>query len=524
MRRRWFIFSSIPNQQYLKQDLAAAFSTALVALPLALGIANACNFSPMAGVIAAVSGGIVGSLAGGGRLTIKGPGAGLIGIILIALETLGSVQEVLAASLVAGILMMLAGFLKLGKIAQQLPLSVINGFLAAIGIIILSKELYFGLIGSASPVSNPLAVIWSIKDHSLHPLNCCILVLCLLLLFIGSGPKASVFKKLPAPLWVVVLGIGFVFVFDFEQSRSVVWAGLEFQIGPHLLVNIPQKLADNLLFPDFSSCTTFKFWNMAFSIAMIAIITSLTCAKGVDKIDPEKQISNLDKDIVAAGLATCVAASIGGLPVITVIVRSTVSVQNGAKTKSANFYHGLIMVGMIGLLSPYLSMIPRAALAAILVYTGWTLAAPAQLKKTWKKGWDQFIFLMLTLIVTLMYNQIAGVLVGVTAVLMMHLLILKINPFHFYKQLRASRITISKDVDHYRIKMEGIINFTKLHQIQSLLQTIPYNNILVIDMQSAKIVDRTIIEYLEEQVPELDWMGRIKYGSVYRGSLFDKKH
>ena len=509
-----------------KEDLKAGFAVALVALPLALGIANACNFSPLAGIISAICGAVIGTLFGGGAVSIKGPGAGLIGVTLLALNSLGSIEKVLAATLIAGIIISLVGYLKLAKIAEQLPKSVIGGFLAAIGVIILSKELLFGLTGSTSSESAALQVLWSIKDNQIHPLNTLFFVISILLLMFSEALLPTFLKRIPPAIWLVMACLPIVFVVQLWEPQSIQFWGQNYRIGPHLLVDLPQELTANFQFPDFSSIYTWTFWNMAFSIAIIALITSLTCAKAVDKIDLEDRKTNLNKDIVAVGLATLISAALGGLVVITVIVRSSVNIQNGAKSKFSNLFHGIFILLMLIVLSPCIRLIPRAALAAILVYTGFKLAAPSIFKQAFKRGPDQLIILCVTLVVTLVSNQIIGVLVGIATTLIGQFWLLRsMHPsFALRSWFKSGQISLIQQEDSCVLKIKGWVYFMHLNKLDSLLERIPASTKLQIDLHELRLMDNSILGTLEDYlcksttILQVDWLGRIDYGSSVIGN------
>ena len=203
-------------------------------------------------------------------------------------------------------------------------------------------------------------------------------------------------------MWVLLLSIPFVFIFNFFDEHSIHFFGKEYSIGPELLIRIPENLLDSILYPDFSMIGTGAFWMTVMSITLVASVETLASARAVDKLDPYNRVTNLNKDLVSVGLSTMVSGALGGLPIITVIVRSTVNVQNNAKTKWSNLYHGLILILFILILAPVLQNVPLAALAAILVYTGFKLASPNSFYNSYDQGVEQLLFMVSTLIITLL--------------------------------------------------------------------------------------------------------------------------
>ncbi len=329
-----------------QSDLIAAVSVALIALPLSLGIALAAGAPPMAGILSAIVGGVVTTFYRGGHISVNGPAKGVIAVILlgIALMDDGKGQAfnyVLAAVVVSGAFQVLLGLLKLGRFADIFHSSVIHGILAAIGIIIFAKQIHVALdTHSDSPniVQNLYDAILLLPKA--NPYVVIISIVGLLLLLFHSKISYKFFHLLPTPMWVIALSIPFAYAFNFFDLHYLSFFGKAYQVGPHLLLDIPDSIMESIMYPNFGKVGTIEFWTTVFSILMITSIESLAIAKAVDKIDPYKRKTDLNKDLTGIGLSTMVAGFIGGLPIIAVIIRSTVNVHNGAKTKWSNMYQG----------------------------------------------------------------------------------------------------------------------------------------------------------------------------------------
>lgn len=493
-----------------RSDFLAAISVSLVALPLGLGIAVASGAEPIAGVISAIVGGIVVTLFRGSHLAINGPAAGLIAVILSAIVTLddGSDQVfnyVLAATCVAGGLQVIMGFLKLGKIAEIIPSSVIQGVMVAIGIIIFASQIHVAL-GTHTEATNSVDKLVDVfyKLPEINPAIALIAAIGLFLLIFIPKVNNRLFQFFPASLWVLIISIPFVYFFDFFTEHTVEFLGKLHTIGPQYLIAIPDDLTKVFLFPNFKPINTLGFWLTVVSITLIASIQTLAMAKAVDKLDPYKRKSNLDKDLVGVGLGTMVAGAIGGLPLITVIVRSTVNIHNNAHTKWSNFYHGILLIIFLIVLAPIIQQVPLAALAAILVHIGFKLAAPAVFKKTYALGIEQLVFMIPTIIITLYTDLLIGILAGTFITLLVHLLLARVPFNEFFKMIfkPGSRL-IKKDDGSYALKVKGVANFLSTLNFSRLIKDIPPNSKVSIDLSQTRLVDLTymeaMIDFLKEQ-------------------------
>ncbi len=486
-----------------QSDLIAAISVSLVALPLGLGIALASGVPPMSGIIAAVVGGLVTTFFRGSHVAINGPTAGLIAAILSSIAALDdgsgkALHYVFAAIVVSGAIQVLLGFFRMGRFADLFHSTVIQGILAAIGVIIFAKQIHFAL-GTPPQSGNTIqSLIDTFRQiPNINPFVAMISLAGLLLLIFHSRISYKLFHFLPAPMWVLAISIPFVYAFDFFEPHSIGLFGRAYAVGPDLLVSIPDNILDAIAYPDFSKIGTLPFWTSVLSITVIASIESLASGKAIDKLDPYRRKTNLNKDLVGVGLSTMVSGAIGGLPIINVIVRSTVNVHNNAKTKWSNFYHGALLLIFIFLLAPVIQKVPLSALAILLVYIGFKLASPKVFKQVTGQGIEQFIFFIGTLIITLFTNLLVGIFGGLTLALLVHFILAKVAVTTFFKMIfnPGSELTVHKN-GSYLLEIRGIANFLGTIKIDKLLAQLPPGAKVQINFAEARLVDFSILEHL----------------------------
>ncbi len=491
--------------QNWRSDLIAAISVALIALPLSLGIALAAGAPAMSGIFSAIIGGVVTTLYRGGHISVNGPAKGVIGVILLGIVLMddGSGQAfnyVLAAVVISGAIQMLLGLLKLGRLAEVFHSSVIHGILAAIGIIIFAKQIHVALgthSDSGSIVQNLIDAFLLLPEA--NPFVLIIALTGLLMLLFHSKTSYRFFHILPAPMWVIALSIPFVYAFNFFDQQTVSFLGKAYDIGPDLLLDIPDSIMDSIMHPNFSKINTLEFWTTVFSMLIITSIESLAIAKAVDKIDPYRRKTNLNKDLIGIGLSTMVAGFIGGLPIIAVIIRSTVNIHNGAKTKWSNMYQGLLLLIFIVLLGPILRQVPLCAFAILLVYTGFKLASPAVFKQAYNQGTEQLVFFVFTMVLTLYTNLLVGLLGGLLLALVTHMLLAKLSIPQFFKMVYKSRTRLVKVSDNaFDLKIKGIANFLGILKVDKLVAKIPQGADVNIDLSETRLVGITYMDYLAE--------------------------
>ena len=488
-----------------QSDLIAAVSVALIALPLSLGIALAAGAPAMSGIFSAIVGGVVTTLYRGGHISVNGPAKGVIGVILLGIALMddgsgNAFNYVLAAVVVSGGIQMLLGVMKLGRLAEIFHTSVIHGILAAIGIIIFAKQIHVAI----GTYSDSPSIIQNLVDAVLYlpqanPFVIVISLTGLLLLLLHSKISYRFFHFLPAPMWVIALSIPFVYAFNFFDQQTLLFLGKKYEVGPSLLLDIPDNITDSIMFPNFSKINTIEFWTTVFSILIITSIESLAIAKAVDKIDPYKRKTDLNKDLTGIGLSTMVAGCIGGLPIIAVIIRSTVNIHNGAKTKWSNMYQGILLLLFIVVLSPVMSQVPLCAFAILLVYTGFKLASPSVFKQAYSQGTEQLIFFIGTMVLTLYTNLLIGLLGGLLLALVTHMLLARVSIPQFFKMIYKSRTKLVKLSDgSYDLKIRGIANFLGILRVDKLVTQIPSGVNVNIDLSETRLVGMTYMDYLVE--------------------------
>ena len=486
-----------------QSDLIAAISVSLIALPLSLGIALAAGAPAMAGILSAVVGGIVTTFFRGGHVSINGPAKGVIAVILLGITLMddGTGQAfnyVLAAVVVSGAIQTVFGLLKLGRLADIFHSSVILGILAAIGIIIFAKQIHVAL-GTHSDSPN---IVQNLIDAVLflpqaNPFVVIISLTGLIILLFHSKVAFRFFQFFPAPIWVITLSIPFVYFFNFFDAHNINFFGRSYEVGPKLLLEIPENIMDSIMHPNFSKIDTIEFWTTVFSLLIITSIESLAIAKAVDKIDPYKRKTDLNKDLTGIGLSTVAAGLIGGLPIIAVIIRSTVNIHNGAKTKWSNLYQGLLLLVLIVLLGPIMRQVPLCAFAILLVFTGFKLASPAVFKQVYDHGPEQLIFFIFTLVLTLYTNLLVGLIGGLSIALATHMLLAKIPLSQFFKMVYNSGSHLTQITEgKFELKIRGIANFLSIPRIDNLIKKIPDGVDVKVDLSETKLVGITFMDYI----------------------------
>ena len=486
-----------------QSDLIAAISVSLIALPLSLGIALAAGAPAMAGILSAVVGGIVTTFFRGGHVSINGPAKGVIAVILLGITLMddGTGQAfnyVLAAVVVSGAIQTVFGLLKLGRLADVFHSSVILGILAAIGIIIFAKQIHVAL-GTHSDSPN---IVQNLIDAVLflpqaNPFVVIISLTGLIILLFHSKVAFRFFQFFPAPIWVITLSIPFVYFFNFFDAHNINFFGRSYEVGPKLLLEIPENIMDSIMHPNFSKIDTIEFWTTVFSLLIITSIESLAIAKAVDKIDPYKRKTDLNKDLTGIGLSTVAAGLIGGLPIIAVIIRSTVNIHNGAKTKWSNLYQGLLLLVLIVLLGPIMRQVPLCAFAILLVFTGFKLASPAVFKQVYDHGPEQLIFFIFTLVLTLYTNLLVGLIGGLSIALATHMLLAKIPLSQFFKMVYNSGSHLTQITEgKFELKIRGIANFLSIPRIDNLIKKIPDGVDVKVDLSETKLVGITFMDYI----------------------------
>lgn len=490
-------------------DFVAAISVALVALPLGLGIAIASGAPPIAGLIPAAVGGLLTTFIRGSHVAINGPSNGLIVVTLSGIIALddgsgNGYSYVLAAFVIAGAFQILAGLFRIGQFGNYLPSGVISGMLAAIGVIIVSRQIYVA-VGASTSAGNTFQAIIEFPEVALggNGISVIIAVISLAILILHPRSRNKIISFVPAPMWVILVAFPLVFLFDVANTHTEHLFGWDISVGPELLIQLPDKVWEGLPFPDFSKIGTGQFWLVVLSVTLVASIESLLSAKAVDKLDPAKNKTNLNKDLSAMGVSTIASALLGGLPIITVILRSSVNVNMGAKTRMSNFYHGALILIMVLGFGAFIQQIPLAALAAILVFTGFKLTSPKVYRDNGRKGWEQLAIAIATILAIMLAGLLLGILIGVIITILLHWAKTNIPFVTFWRYLRSPQIRFAEEgPDKHLIRMKGVVNFLNLHSLVKGLNNLGPGKHVVMDFSHARLVDYTTLEYMHEFAEE----------------------
>lgn len=479
-------------KENFKTDAISGFIVFLLALPLSLGIAKASEFPPVMGLLTAIIGGILVSLIMGSRLTIKGPAAGLIVIVAGSVAEFGQGDATLGwklalgAMVVAGVVQILFGVFKLGKLADFFPLSAIHGMLAAIGIIIIAKQI--PVLLNDDPAlgkgKGPLELLANIPNFimNLDPKATIIGVVSLAIMLGWPKIKNKTIKMIPAPLVVLLFAIPCELFMHFKETEP---AYALVKIG-----NFVDSLGFNASFDGISQTGIFIKYVIMF--ALVGSLESLLTVKAIDLMDPFKRKSDMNKDLIAVGIGNTFAAFLGGLPMISEVARSSSNVNNGAKTRWANFFHGVFILAFVLLAAPILEMIPNAALAAMLITVGIKLAHPKEFIHTFKIGKEQLAIFLVTIFFTLFEDLLVGIAAGIILKMIIHLF----NGTPISSFFKAPTL-VSFEGNNYLVEIDKSAVFTNYLGVKRKLESIPPGFNVTIDLKKTKLVDHSVMENLE---------------------------
>lgn len=486
-----------------KDDILAGFVVFLIALPLSIGIALAAGAPASAGILSAIIGGIVGTLITGTHITISGPAAGLIVVIsssIISLADGGDLllgfKRTLAAVIIAGVLQILLGVFRLGKLTFLAPSSVVHGMLAAIGAIIMIKQapVLLGVAPKAKSITGMVADLPRMIMENDLPIFMTG-ILCIGILIGWNYMPKKIKSYIPGPLVAVGVGLGFSYILDFEHAHDVSWLHHYYHIGPEFLVHVPDSVKELFIFPSFDIAFTGRSLANVMTIFIVGSLESLLSAYAVDKLDPYNRKTDMDYDIIGKGITNITCGLLGAYPIITEIVRSSANISNGAKTKWANFFHGLFILLFVALLPTLINHIPLTSLAAVLILVGFNLAHPKHFKEVWHHGKDQFFLFTLTLVVTLVEDLLVGIAAGIGAKLILHF-VRGIRP----KELMSPSLSIEKkNENNFEIKLNSNAVFLGYLKIQGQLNEIPDGSTVNLD-KNGFFVDFTISELFSNYI------------------------
>jgi MFS superfamily sulfate permease-like transporter len=510
--------------RYWRQDLLSGFLVFLIALPLCLGISLASGYPPIAGIFTAIIGAVVATFISNSELTIKGPAAGLIVIAVGCIEDFGgdgmvggwsaadlnAYQAALAVGIAAAVLQIAFGLFRAGVLGEFFPVSTVHGMLAAIGIIIIIKQIPVALGVSAG--GEPLEMLREIPHYLMeaNPAIAAIGTVSILIMFLWpvAGKKLSPLKAIPAPMVVLLVAIPMGMAFDLLHEHSYTLQGHKYQLGEQYLVHMPDRvfgMFDDATFPAFSALAEPKAWKWVFMFFAIGTLESVLSAKAIDLLDPWKRKANLDRDTVAVGVGNLLSACVGGLPMISEIVRSRANVDNGAHTRFANLWHGVFLLLCVALIPTFLHRIPLAALAAMLVYTGYRLAHPMEFVHVYRIGKEQLAIFVTTLVAVLATDLLIGIGIGILLKMIIHVangVPLK-SLFKPYIEVQEINETTSLILARESAVFSNWIPFRRQIEQIGLVQ----RRNLIIDVSHARLIDHSVMGKFDQMQREFEQEG-----------------
>lgn len=485
--------------KYLKNDIPASIVVFFVALPLCLGIALASDAPPLSGLIAGIIGGIVVGFISKSKIGVSGPAAGLAAIVAAAISSLGSFELFLSAVVLAGVIQILFGVIRMGIIGYFFPNSVIKGMLTGIGIIIILKQIphFFGYDsepeGADSFIEKSGETTLSALSHIVDNITLGSVIIgtlgLVIILFWDTilAKKHSFFKLFQGSLVAVLIGTILQVIFNSYETLKIE--------SLHLVqVPVPEKLANYvnyLSFPDFSKIFSTDVVIIAFTLALVASLETLLSVEATDKLDPDKNVTPTNRELFAQGIGNIASGLIGGLPVTQVIVRSSANVQSNAKTKMSAILHGFLLLFSVISIPMLLNHIPKSVLASVLIIVGFKLAKPSLFKKMFSLGWTQFVPFIVTVIVIVFKDLLWGIFAGLT----IGILVILVKSYQNSLFLHRTESSNHKVV---KIDLAEEITFLNKASIQKELVNLPENSKLELDIRKTRYLDYDVIEILED--------------------------
>ncbi len=490
--------------------MLSGFLVFLIALPLCLGIALACGYPAIAGIFTAIIGGMFATFFSNSELTIKGPAAGLIVIAIGCVTEFGftggkdpaadfqAYQLALGVGVVAGIIQMLFGAFRAGILGEFFPSSAVHGLLAAIGIIIMAKT--FPIAMGLSSEGKPLELIAKIPQFimDMNPIVGLIGIISLLIMFSYPLIKNPRLKVIPAPMIVLMVTVPLGMYFNLSQEQIYSFNGQEYPLGKNFLVAVHENMFSALTFPDFSGLLTTTGWKYVVMFALIGSVESLLSAKAIDGIDPWKRKTDQDRDILAVGVGNTLSAFVGGLPMISEIVRSKANIDNGARTRFANMFHGMFLLLFVALIPGLINQIPLAALGAMLVFIGYRLASPQEFIHMYHVGREQLIIFVSTIIGVLATDLLMGIAIGIGVNMALHL-----KNGAPMLSLFKPQILVERDEGHaVTVKVKDSAIFSTWIALKKTLDGLASESHVVLDLSETFLVDHTTMAKLHEMEKE----------------------
>lgn len=510
--------------KYMKQDMTSGFLVFLIALPLCLGISIASGYPPIAGIFTAIVGSILTTLLSNSELTIKGPAAGLIVIVIGCVQEFGgdgvaggfsaadtgAYRAALAVGVAAAVLQILFGMFRAGILGEFFPTSAVHGMLASIGLIIILKQ--FPVALGVQAKGEPLELLREIPQFIMeaNPAIACIGGVSLLIMFVWPivRKKSVVLKAVPAQLVVLAVAVPMGMAFDLLHEHSYHLQNHEYQLGEQYLVAMPKQafgMFQEITGPDFTALAQPKAWKWVFMFFAIGSLESLLSAKAVDLLDPWKRKTNLDRDVTAVGIANLGASLIGGLPMISEIVRSRANIDNGARTRYADLWHGVFLLVCVALFPTILHRIPLAALAAMLVYTGYRLAHPSEFIHVYQIGREQLVIFVTTIVAVLATDLLIGIGIGIGMKFLIHAMngVPLRSLFKPYLEVETTGENSVRIIARGSAVFSNWIPFRRQLEDLGLVQ----RQNITLDLSDAKLVDHSVMEKLHEMQRDFDQEG-----------------
>ena len=510
--------------KYFQYDFNSGFLVFLIALPLCLGISLACGFPPIAGIFTAIIGAVLTPFISNSELTIKGPAAGLIVIAIGCVQDFGgdgmtggwtetdiaAYRAAIAVGVAAGVLQIVFGLFRGGILGECFPVSVVHGMLAAIGVIIIVKQIPFALGVSAG--GEPMEMLREIPHYLMeaNPAIAAIGFVSLLIMFLWPlmAERVSVLKKVPAPVVVLLAAVPMGMGFDLLHEHSYTLQGHKYQLSEQYLVKMPDKvfgMFNDITFPEFSVLGQAKAWKWILMFFIIGSLESVLSAKAIDLLDPWKRKTKMNRDLIAIGVGNLCASMVGGLPMISEIVRSKANIDNRARTRFANFWHGVLLLACVALIPFYLHRIPLAALAAMLIYTGYRLAHPNEFIHVYRIGKEQLAIFVTTLVVVLATDLLVGVAVGILLKMVIHLAngVSLRSLFKPYIEVQEINDNTSLILARESAVFSNWLPFRRQIEQIGLVQ----KRNLVIDVSGTRLIDHSVMEKLEEVQQDFEQEG-----------------
>lgn len=478
----------------LRHDLPAGLSVFFVALPLCLGIALASDAPLSSGIMGGIIGGIVVSLISGSALAVSGPAAGLTVVVASAIASLGSFETFLLSVIIAGLFQVVLSLLKLGSIANYFPSAVIKGMLSAIGIMLIVKQLPVA-IGFDQPsfwTSDFLSVLKNeglsayLAYFNLHSSRGAIIIslISLVIMILMQQSFARKWKILPVALVVVLVStfINFLFI-NFQESLH---------LRPTQLVSIPTDFITDINFPKLSKLfSSYEILKYGLIIGLLASLETLLCIEAIDKLDRHNRITPVNRELFAQGVGNIFCGFLGAIPITAVIVRGSANVDAGGRTKMSAFMHGVFLMLAVLFIPFLLNKIPYAALAAILIITGYNLTRPKLYRNMWALGWKQFLPFMITIIVILATDLLVGVSIG----LLVSIYFIIQNNFRAEYRLEKTR---NNNTDVFLLKLNSNVTFLNKVKLKKALDELPEYSVVTIDGTECNFIDYDILEIISE--------------------------